>query len=180
MRRCLESISLAVTLIALLGCGTSPTAPGQTGSAEFDPAALFARLAGPYTLTFEADESCPLPPSLKVLTYDVVLEPSRYRYLGVRVPSKDFVGDLWVLAREEEGFTLRWNVDCEVSDTVGSTSFYLCGEGGAFATEGTISGALGGRNVYLDRDHRPLCTDGSHRFVFQRRNSTAPPGDIES
>jgi hypothetical protein len=94
MGRCPESIVLVVTLIALLGCGTSPTAPGQTGSKVFDPAALFATLAGPYTLTFEADESCPLAPSLKVLTYDVVLEPSRFRYLGVRVPSKAFVGDL--------------------------------------------------------------------------------------
>jgi len=178
IRRWLESIVLAVTSIALLGCGTSPTAPEQTGPAEFDPAALFARLAGPYALTFEADESCSLPPSLKVITYDVVLEPSRYRYLGVRVPNKDFVGDLWVLAREEEGFTLRWNVDCEAPDTVGSTSFYLCGEGGAFVTEGTISGVLGGRNVYLDTDHRPFCTDGAHRFVFARRNTTT--SNVES
>lgn len=170
MRRCLGSIVLVVTLIALLGCGTSPTAPRQTGPPEFDPAALFARLAGPYTLTFNADESCPLPPALKVLTYDVMLEPSPFRYLGVLVPSKAFVGDLWVLAREEEGFTLRWNVDCEVPDTVGSTSFYLCGDGAAFDTDGTISGVLQGRNVYLDIDHRPFCTDGSHRFVFQRRN----------
>jgi hypothetical protein len=139
MRRCLRSIGPVVTLIALLGCGRSPTAPAQT---VFDPAALFATLAGPYTLTFEADESCTLPPSLEVLTYDVVLEPSRFRYLGVRAPSKALVGDLWVLASEEEGFIFRWNVDCEGRDTVGSTSFYLCGEGAAFATEGTISGVL--------------------------------------
>ena len=43
------------------------------------------------------------------------------------------------MAREDEGFTLRWNVDCEAADTAGSTSFYLCGEGGAFATEGTMN-----------------------------------------
>jgi hypothetical protein len=170
MRRCLESTGLVVTFIALLGCGTSPTAPGQTGPREFDPAALFAKLAGPYTLTFEADESCPLPPSLRVLTYDVFLSPSPYRYLGVRAPSTAFVGDLWALAREEEGFAFRWNVDCESPDTVGTTSFYLCGEGLAFATGGTISGVLGTRNVYRDIDHRPFCAIGPHRFVFQRRN----------
>jgi hypothetical protein len=172
MRRCLQSIVLVVTFIALLGCGTSPTAPGQTDPAEFNPAALFAKTAGPYTLTFEADQSCPLPPSLQVLTYDVLLEPVlRYRYLAVQVPSKDFVGDLWVGAREEEGFRLRWNVDCEVPDVVGSTSFYLCGEGAASATDGSISGVLGGSNVYLDTDHRPFCPNGgSHRFTFQRRN----------
>ena len=173
MKRCLESIVLVVTFIALLGCGTSPTAPRKTGPAEFDPAALFAKLAGPYTLTFEADESCPLPPSLKVLTYDVLLQPSRYRYLGVLVPRKDFVGDLWVLATEDEGFTLRWNVDCEAPDTVGSTSFYLCGEGAAFATDGTLSGVLQGGHVwsgYLDIDHRPFCTNSSHQFAFRRRN----------
>jgi hypothetical protein len=172
MRRCLESIVLVVTFIALLGCGTSPspTTPRQTSPAAFDPTALFARLAGPYTLTFEADESCPLPPPLKVLTYDVLLEPSPFRYLGVLVPGKAFVGDLWVLAREEQGFTLRWNVDCEAPDTVGSTAFYLCGEGAAFSTGATISGVLRGGNVYLDIDHRPFCTNGSHRFVFQRKN----------
>ena len=173
MTRCLESIVLVVTFIALLGCGsTSPIAPGPTRPPEFDPAALFAKLAGPYTLTFEAHEDCPLPPSLKVLTYDVWLEATRNRYLGVRVPSKPFVGDLWVLAREEEGFTLRWNVDCEAPDTVGSTSFYLCGEGAAFPTDGTIAGEIRGTvyQGYFDIDHRPLCTNGSHRFVFQRRH----------
>jgi hypothetical protein len=171
MRRSLESIALLVTFIALLGCGTSPTAPGQTGPPEFDPAALLAKLAGPYTLTFEADESCALPPSPKVLSYNVFLSRSPYRYLSVRVADKNVVGDLWLFGREEEGFTLRWNVDCEVPDTVGSTSFYLCGEGAAFATDdATISGVLRGGNVYLDIDHRPLCTSGAHRFVFQRRN----------
>ena len=178
MKRCLESIVLIVTLIAPLGCGPSPAAPGassaaaaRTAPAEFDPTALFARLAGSYTLTFEADQSCAVPPSLKALTYDVVLQPSRYRYLGVLVPGKPFGGDLWVLAKEEDGFTLRWNVDCEAPDTVGSTSFYLCGEGAAFSTDGTISGVLGGRNGYLDMDHRPLCANLSHRFVFRRRTS---------
>ena len=178
MRRCADSIVLIVTVIAVAGCGSSPTsperlpaAPAQTSPAPFDPADLFARLAGPYTLTFEADESCPLPPSLKTLSYDVVLRQSPYRYIGVLVPGKPFVGDLWALAREDQGFTLRWNVDCEAPDTVGSTSFYLCGEGAAFSTNGTISGVLGGRSGYLDMDHRPLCANRSHRFVFQRRTS---------
>jgi hypothetical protein len=173
MRRCLESFVLAVAFIVLIGCGSSPTAPRPTGPAEFDPAALFGRLAGPYTLTFEADESCPLPPSLKVLTYDVVLESSRTRYLAVRVTGKPFVGDLWVLATEQEGFTLRWNMDCDVPDTVGSRSFYLCGDGAAFATDGTISGAIPGNAYrgYFDSDHRPFCPNGAaHRFVFRRRN----------
>lgn len=178
MRRCLESIVLVVTLTAVLGCGTSPTAPGPTlrpqpGPPAFDPTALLAGLSGPYTLTFEADDAgCPLPPSLKVITYDVWLRPApRFRYLGVDVPSKQFVGDLWALTREEDGFTLRWNVECEVPDIVGSISFYLCGEGRAFATdEATISGVLGTPNVYLDIDRRPFCTIGAHRFVFQRRN----------
>ena len=183
MRRCLEFIVLSVMLIALPGCGTSPTTPGPTHPPEFDPAAVFARLAGPYTLTFEAADSCPLPPSLKVLTYDVFLEPvTRYRYLGVHVPSENFVGDLWALAREEDGFTLRWNVDCEEPDTVGSTSFYLCGQGAASASDGTISGylqgtsgnlisgVLQGANGYLDMNHRPYCANGPHRFVFRRRN----------
>jgi hypothetical protein len=177
MNRSLQSIVLAVTLGALLGCGASPTAPGPTRPPEFDPAALFATLAGPWTLTFEADESCPVPPSLKVLTYDVLLDPTlRYRYIGVRVPGKDFVGDLWVLAREEEGFTLRWNVDCEANDTVESTSFYLCGEGAAFAANGAISGVLQGGNVHyglFDIDRRAFCTNGSHRFVFERRTSAS-------
>lgn len=171
MRRCLESIVLVVTFIAVPGCGRSPTAPGQTGPPqtgppEFDPAAVFAKLAGPYTVTFEADESCPLPPSLKVLTYDVLLEPSPYHYLGVRVPSKPFVGDFWPFAPEQLG--LRWNVDCEGRDAIGSISFYLCGEGTAVATDGTISGVL--RGAYLDIDHRPFCTNASHRFVFRRRS----------
>src|SRR4051812_34643835 len=140
MRRCLASIAPVVTFIVVLGCGASPNAPGPTRPAEFDPAPLFARVAGRYTRTFEADDRCPLPPSLKVLTYDVVLEPSQHRFLGVRVAGKAFVGDLWVLATEEEGFTLRWNVDCDASDTAGSTPFYLCGEGAAFANDGSISG----------------------------------------
>jgi hypothetical protein len=169
MARCLESVVLAVATVGLLGCGTSPAAPAQPSPAEFDPAALFATLAGPYALTFEADESCPLPPPLKVFTYDVVLQPSPHRYLSVRVPGKAFVGDLWVSAREEDGFTLRWNVDCEASDSVGSTAFYLCGEGAAFVTGGTISGVLEGANVYFDMDRQPLCPNASHRFVFQRR-----------
>lgn len=174
MKRCLASIALGVASVALLGCGTSATAP-EPSPVEFDPAALFATLSGPYSLTIEADESCPLPSSLKVLTYDVVLQPSRYRYLSVLVPSKAFVGDLWVSAKEEEGFTLRWNVDCEVPDTVGSTSFYLCGEGAASDTDGTISGVLEGTNHYFDVDHRPLCPNTTHRFVFQRRNPTPAP-----
>ena len=47
------------------------------------------------------------------------LQVTRFRYLNVRVPGKDFVGDLWALAREEQGLTLRWNVDCEAPDMVG-------------------------------------------------------------
>ena len=98
MRYSPTSIALVVAIVALLGCGTSPTAPEPTGPPQFDPAVLFARLAGSYTLTFEADESCPLPPALRVLTYDAVLEPTRYRYLGVRVASNPHVvGDLWVI-----------------------------------------------------------------------------------
>ena len=103
------------------------------------------------------------PLSVEVLNYDVRLEPSRFRYLGVRVSGKDFVGDLWALAKEEQGFTLRWNVDCEVPDMVGSNAFYLCGQGAAFAKGDTISGVLVG-------GYRPFCTSGSHRFVFQRRS----------
>ena len=170
MTRCREFIVLGVTSIAMLGCGTSPAAPEQPSPAEFDPAALFATLAGPYALTFEADERCPLPSALEVVTYDVVLQPSPHRYLSVLVPGKAFVGDLWVSAREEDGFTLRWNVDCETSDAVGSTSFYLCGEGAAFVTGGAISGVLEGANVYFDMDHRPLCPNATHRFVFQRKS----------
>lgn len=166
----LESIVLGVASIVLLGCGTSPTAPGQPDPAEFDPTALFATLAGPYSLTFEADESCQLASSLEVITYEVVLQPSPYRYLSVLVRDKVFVGDLWVSAREEDGFTLRWNVDCEASDTVGATSFYLCGEGAASATGGAISGVLEGANVYFDIDRRALCPNASHRFVFKRRS----------
>jgi hypothetical protein len=169
MRCDLKCIVLVVTCIGLLACGPSATAPGHTGPLDFDPTALFAHLAGPYALTFEADETCPVPPSLRVLTYDVSVNPTRFRYMGVLVPKKPFVGDLWVLAREDEGFTFRWNVDCEVPDTVGSKSFYLCGEGAAFSSNGTISGVLPA-NAYLDMDHRPFCTNGSHRFVFQRTN----------
>ena len=169
MRRCLESIVLIVTFIALLGCGTSPTAPGHTRPAEFNPNALFAKLAGAYTLTFEADASCPLPPSLNVLTYDVFVGVSPYRYLGVLVPGKDFVGGLWALATEAEGLAFRWNVDCEAPDTVGSMSFYLCGEAAASVTDGIISGVLRGGRAYLDADHHPFCMDGSHRFVFHRQ-----------
>ena len=169
MRRCLKWAALVVTFTALHGCGSSPTAPRQTGPAEFNPAALFAKLAGAYTLTFEADTSCPLPPSLNVVTYDVFVGVSPYRYLGVRVPGKDFVGDLWALATEAEGLAFRWNVDCEAPDTVGSTSFYLCGEAAASVTDGTISGVLRGGRAYLDADHQPFCTDGSHRFVFRRQ-----------
>ena len=169
MTCCKKCIVLIVTCIGALACGTSPTAPRQTGSPEFDPTVLFARLAGAYTLTFEVDESCPVPPSLRVLTYDVDLSPTRFRYMGVLVSNKPLVGDLWVLASEDEGFTLRWNVDCEVPDTVGSTSFYLCGQGAAFATNGTISGVLPA-SAYSDMDHPPFCTNGSPQFLFQRRN----------
>src|SRR5262249_35505238 len=59
MRFDLKCIVLVVTCVGLPACGTSATAPGQTGPLEFDPSALFAQLAGPYVLTFEADESCP-------------------------------------------------------------------------------------------------------------------------
>lgn len=137
MRHDPASLAVVETMIALVGCGASPTAPGRTAAPEFDPAVLFARLAGSYTLTFEADESCPLPPALKVLTYDAVLERTRYRYLGVRIPSNpNVIGDLWVLAREEQGFTLRWNVDCETGN------FHLLQELGERGVE-TIEGALG-------------------------------------
>ena len=163
MGRSLQSVVLVVASTALLGCGTTPAAPTPASPEQFDPTALFARLAGPYTLTIEADESCPVPPSVEVLNYDVSLQLTRFRYLGVRVPGKDFVGDLWALASEEQGFTLRWNVDCEGADMVGSTAFYLCGQGSAFATDGTIAGVLLG-------GYRPFCTSGSHRFVFQRRH----------
>jgi hypothetical protein len=115
--------------MGLPACRTSPTAPRQTAPPEFDPTALFAQLTGPYTLTFEADESCAVPPSLKVLAYDVDLSQTPYRYMGVLLSNKPFVGDLWALAREGEGFTLRLNVDCDIPDTVGSTSFYICGSG---------------------------------------------------
>ena len=161
VRKRIESIVVVAALVALGGCGTSPTGPEQSGPADFDPAALFARLAGPYSLTFEADATCPVPDSLQTLSYDVVLQQTRFRYLGVRVPDKLFVGDLWALAREEEGFTLRWNVDCEAPDAVESTTFYLCGQGHATAADGTISGALVG-------GYRPFCSSGSHRFVLRR------------
>ena len=163
MRRSLQSMVVVVAFTALLGCGTTPVAPAQASSEEFDPTALFARLAGHYTLTIEVDESCAVPPSVEVLNYDVWLHQTRFRYLGVRVTGEDFGGDLWALAREEQGFNLRWNVDCEAPDMVGSTAFYLCGEGSAFATDGTIAGVLVG-------GYRPFCTSGSHRFVFQRRS----------
>jgi hypothetical protein len=136
----------------------------------FDPAALFARLAGSYTLTFEADESCSLEPSLKVVTYDVSLGTTPFRYLAVLVPSHAFAGDLWALDRADQGFAFRWNVDCELPDTAGSTVFYLCGEGAAVtADNGTISGVFPGGNIYFDADHRPLCATSGHRFVFRRK-----------
>jgi hypothetical protein len=167
MRRGLTSVVLVAGLIALPGCSSSPTAPERTGPTEFDTTALFSRLAGPYTLTFHADDSCGLPPALQALTYDVVLEPTRFRYLGVRVTGKPVVGDLWVLATEDLGFTLRWNVDCEVPDTAGATSFYLCGEGDAQVTDGNIAGALVPRDGFLDMDRQPYCANVSHRFVFR-------------
>ena len=165
MRRCLKSLVFIVTFMTLAGCGASPTAPApvRTRVEEFDPSALFARLAGNYSVTFEADGSCPVPSSGKVLTYDVSLEPTRFRYLGVRVAAKDLVGDLWALTREDQGLTFRWNTDCDVADTVGSSSFYLCGQGAAVAGDGVITGFLVGA-------YRPYCTSGAHRFVFQRRN----------
>jgi hypothetical protein len=152
---------LVVGLVGLIGCGRSPTAPAPT-STEFDPTAVFSRLAGPYSVTFQANENCPVPSALKVVTYDVALEPTRFRYLNVRVTAKDLVGDLWALSREEEGLTLRWNVDCEASDTVESRSFLLCGQGAATASDGAITGVLVG-------DFRPYCTNAAHRFVFERR-----------
>src|SRR5215472_3464205 len=94
MRCDLKCIVLVVTCIGVPACGKSATASGPTGPLEFDPTALFAQLAGSYALTFEADESCPVPPSLRVLTYDVSLNPSQYRYMSVLVRNKPFVGDL--------------------------------------------------------------------------------------
>jgi hypothetical protein len=170
MRRGLESIVLVVMLLSLPGCGTSPTAPQRLNPSEFDPTALFAKLAGSYTLTFQADDGCPVPPSLRTVTYDVLLELTRFHYLAVHVAGKPLIGDLWALAREQDGFSLRWNVDCEVPDTIGSTSFYICGQGGAFSSDGTISGVIHERNAYLDVDRRPFCATGSHRFVFRRRD----------
>jgi hypothetical protein len=161
MRLCMRLRVLVVALAGLLGCGKSPTAPAPA-STEFDPTAVFSRLAGNYSVTFQANENCPVPSALKVVTYDVALEPTRFRYLNVRVTAKDLVGDLWALAREDQGFTLRWNVDCEVSDSVGSNVFVLCGQGAATVSEGTIAGALVG-------DYRPYCRDGAYRFVFQRK-----------
>jgi hypothetical protein len=164
VRRSLQSVVLVVAFTALPGCGTTPVAPTPASSAEFDPTALFARLAGPYTLTIEANENCPVPPSVEVLSYDVLLHSeARYRYLGIRASGEDLVGDLWALATEEEGLMFRWNVDCEGADMAGSTAFYLCGQGYAFAKDGTIAGLLVG-------DYRPFCTNGAHRFVFQRRS----------
>jgi hypothetical protein len=153
-------------IIGHLACGGAPTAPSQTRPPAFDPAALLGGLAGSYTLTFEADDSCPVPASLKALSYDVSLEPTRFRYLAVLVPHRALVADLWVSDREEDGFTLRWNVDCEVPDSIGTTSFYLCGEGAAFPTDGAISGVIHKGDAYLDRDHQPFCTIGSHRLSF--------------
>ena len=46
MRRSLQSMVVVVAFTALLGCGTTPVAPTQASSEEFDPTALFARLAG--------------------------------------------------------------------------------------------------------------------------------------
>jgi hypothetical protein len=151
--------------MALTGCGTTPVAPTQGSSAEFNPTALFARLAGSYTLTIVADENCPVPPSVEVLNYDVSLAHSdaRYRYLGVRALAGDFVGGLWALTSEEQGLMFRWNVDCDAAGMVGSTAFYLCGQGYAFAKDGTIAGLLVG-------DYLPFCKNGAHRFVFQRRS----------
>jgi hypothetical protein len=162
MRRGLEFVVLAVLLTALPACSTTPTGPDRTGPAEFDTTALFSRLAGSYTLTFDADDSCLLPPSLQEITYDVVLEPTRCRYLGVRVSGKPFVGDLWVLATEEQGFTLRWNVDCDTADTVGATTFYLCGEGDA--QEAAISTWTIGRSARTQR------TDSCSSEAAQRRS----------
>jgi hypothetical protein len=173
MRRGLEFVVLAVLLTALPACSATPTGPDRTGPAEFDTTALFSRIAGSYTLTFDADDSCRLPPSLQQITYDVVLEPTRYRYLAVRVSGKPFVGDLWVLATEEQGFTLRWNVDCDTADTVGATTFYLCGEGDAQVTDGNIAGVLAGRGGYLDVDHRPVCTNATNRFLFRPSSVTS-------
>jgi hypothetical protein len=162
-------LALSASLVGLLGCGTSPTAPAPGGQANFDPAALFERLAGFYTLTFVADEGCALPPSLRVLTYDVAVERSPYRYLGVRVQGKDIVGDLWIFGTEEQGFTFRWNTDCEALESVGATSFRLCGEGTAPVTHGVISGVLQ-PGFYRDSADRPYCANGAHRFEFRRRD----------
>jgi hypothetical protein len=162
-------LGLAAAFATLAGCGTSPTAPEPAGQTAYDPAALFERLAGPYSLTFTADERCPLPPALKVLEYDVSLERTPFRYLAVRVPGKAFVGDLWVFGTEKDGLTLRWNVDCDAHDTAGSTSFRLCGEGSAPVGETAISGMLQG-TFYRDFANQPYCATGIHRFEFQRRN----------
>lgn len=167
MRRSV-GFALSAWLVCLVGCQTAPVAP-TPGEATFDPSALFERVAGSYTLTFVADEGCALPQPLKVITYDVTLERSPYRYLGVRVPGKEFVGDLWLFGTEEQGFTLRWNTDCEVPDVIGSTSFRLCGEGTAPVTPGVLSGVLQS-SFYRDSAVRPYCASGTHRFEFRRRN----------
>jgi hypothetical protein len=161
-------LGLAAAFVALPGCGTSPTAPAQTGQALYDPTALFERLAGPYSLTFTADDGCPLPAALKVLTYDVTLERTPFRYLAVRVPGKNFVGDLWISGTANDGLTLRWNMDCDAHDTAGSTSFILGGQGLAPVTDAEISGVLQG-NFYRDFSKQPYCPTGAHRFAFKRR-----------
>jgi hypothetical protein len=78
------------------------------------------------------------------------------------------VGALWALDREEDGLTLRWNVDCDVADAAGSAAFTFCGEGQAHVADGTLAGDLAW-GKFFDVNRQPFCTNASDRFVFRRR-----------
>jgi hypothetical protein len=162
-------------LAGLQGCDARPTAPSPSPP---PPASPFAKLAGDYTLTLELDACAAFPQSLRVRTYDAVLEDKGWPFLPIRIAGGGFsestwMADLWTL--DDARFRLVWNDfdagGCDYPEPLtDSTALYVCGRGTVTRSESIITGTLlGGAHIVKGNDRAVSCSGSEIRVTFARQ-----------
>jgi hypothetical protein len=134
---------------------------------------------GNYRLTIEIDEKCTeIPQTLRVRAYDVAVEDKGWHFIPVRIVGEGFGylgGELWPPSPDGR-YRFEWNNfdvgGCDYPEPIGSTQFYVCGDGFGTLSESTISGVIHGGAFFEGSGPRVYCRlpgGASHRFELVRQ-----------